>query len=116
MGAGAANSSGPASSSITLPGTEDQRAFDLLGEKFPSANADGATARVVMRAPDGEKISNAEHKAALEATLTEVKESSSIGQVTDPFATQAVSTDGTTAYAQVTYTANDTDRRRSHRS
>ncbi|MGW1091635.1 MMPL family transporter [Streptomyces sp. NPDC002596] len=110
VGAGAANSSGPASSSITLPGTEAQRAFDLLGEKFPSANADGATARVVMRAPDGEKISNAEHKAALEATLTEVKESSSrIGQVTDPFATQAVSTDGTTAYAQVTYTAKDTD-------
>ncbi|MER5616836.1 MMPL family transporter [Streptomyces sp. NPDC002215] len=110
VGAGAANSSGPASSSITLPGTEAQRAFDLLGEKFPSANADGATARVVMRAPDGEKLSNTEHKAALEATLTEVKESSSrIGQVTDPFAAQAVSTDGTTAYAQVTYTAKDTD-------
>ncbi|AXE75814.1 hypothetical protein C5746_01100 [Streptomyces atratus] len=41
--------------------------------------------------------------------MTEVKESSSIGRVTDPFATQAVSTDGTTAYVQVTYTAKDTD-------
>ncbi|MBT2897986.1 MMPL family transporter [Streptomyces sp. McG3] len=110
VGIGASTGSGPASSSISLPGTEAQRAFDLLGEKFPAANADGATARVVLRAPDDEKISTPENKAALEATLAGIKDSSSrIGQISDPFATKAVSADGTTAYAQVTYTATDAD-------
>ncbi|MFE5240434.1 MMPL family transporter [Streptomyces sp. NPDC056627] len=110
VGAGAASSSGPASSSISLPGTEAQKAFDLLGEKFPAANAEGATARVVLRAPDGEKISSPENKTALEATLADVKGSSArIGQVSDPIASKALSADGTTAYAQVTYTAKDAD-------
>ncbi|WP_371621529.1 MMPL family transporter [Streptomyces sp. NBC_01116] len=110
VGIGASTSSGPASSSITLPGTEAQRAFDLLGEKFPAANADGATARVVLRAPDGEKISTPENKAALEATLARVKDSSSrIGQISDPFTSKALSADGTTAFAQVAYTATDAD-------
>ncbi|MEU5974453.1 MMPL family transporter [Streptomyces sp. NPDC047315] len=110
VGVGAASSSGSPSTAITLPGTEAQRAMDLLAEKFPAANADGATARVVVRAPDGEQIGAAEHRAALEATLTDVKESSDrVGQVTDPFAARAVSADGSTAYAQVTYTAADTE-------
>ncbi|MFE1795384.1 MMPL family transporter [Streptomyces sp. NPDC059517] len=110
VGIGASTSSGPASSSITLPGTEAQRAFDLLGEKFPAANADGATARVVLRAPDGEKISSSENRTALEATLADVKDSSSrIGQISDPFTSKTVSADGTTAYAQVTYTSKEAD-------
>ncbi|WP_327710589.1 MMPL family transporter [Streptomyces sp. NBC_00464] len=110
VGAGAAGTSGSANSSFTLPGTESQRAFDLLGEKFPAANAEGASARVVLRAPDGQKISSAENRAAAEAALTDLKNSSSrIGQVSDPFATKAVSADGTTAYAQVNYTAAAAD-------
>ncbi|MFE9399227.1 hypothetical protein [Streptomyces flavidovirens] len=40
-----------------MPGTESQKAFDLLEEKFPDASADGAGARVEVRAPEGEKIS-----------------------------------------------------------
>ncbi|WP_285568256.1 MMPL family transporter [Streptomyces sp. RTGN2] len=105
VGAGAAGTSGSADSSFTLPGTESQRAFDLLGEKFPAANAEGASARVVLRAPDGERIGSAENKAAAEAALTDLRNSSSrIGRVSDPFATKAVSADGTTAYAQVNYT------------
>ncbi|OKK15484.1 hypothetical protein AMK09_25445 [Streptomyces sp. CB02488] len=110
VGAGAAGTSGSADSSFTLPGTESQRAFDLLGEKFPAANAEGASARVVLRAPDGRKISGAENKAAAEAALKDLRNSSSrIGQVSDPFATKAVSADGTTAYAQVNYTAAAAD-------
>ncbi|MFF1678513.1 MMPL family transporter [Streptomyces sp. NPDC058256] len=110
LGAAAASSSGPQSSSFTLPGTEAQRANDLLNEKFPAANAEGATARIVLRAPDGEKVGSAANKSALEETLAEVKNSSPrIAQVSDPFTTKTVSTDGTTAYSQVTYTAKDTD-------
>ncbi|MFJ1748987.1 MMPL family transporter [Streptomyces sp. NPDC088116] len=110
LGIGASTGSGPASSSLSLPGTEAQRAFDLLGEKFPAANADGATARVVVRAPDGGKIGSPENKAALEAALAGIEDSSArIGQISDPFTTKALSADGTTAYAQVTYTTPDSD-------
>ncbi|MFD8936163.1 MMPL family transporter [Streptomyces sp. NPDC059578] len=110
LGAVAVGGPGPTGSAITLPGTEAQRAMDLLAEKFPAANADGATARVVLRAPDGEKIGEAGNRNALAATLAGVEKSSpDIAQVTDPFAAKAVSADGTTAYAQVTYTAADTE-------
>ncbi|THC43115.1 MMPL family transporter [Streptomyces sp. A1499] len=110
VGGAAASGSGPVGSSITLPGTEAQRAMDLLGKKLPAANAEGATARVVVRAPHGEKISDVGNKAALTTTLKEVKDSSSrIGSVGDPFTAKTVSKDGSTAYAQVTYTVKDTD-------
>ncbi|MET8686146.1 MMPL family transporter [Streptomyces sp. NPDC004732] len=109
-GAAAASSSGPQDTAVTLPGTEAQRANDLLAEKFPAASADGASARVVVRAPAGEKISSAANRQALEDTLTGAKESSPrVAQVSDPFTDKTVSATGTTAYAQVTYTAKDTD-------
>ncbi|MEU6822190.1 MMPL family transporter [Streptomyces atriruber] len=110
MGTAAAGSSGPQDTAVTLPGTEAQRANDLLAEKFSAASADGASARVVVRAPAGEKIGSAANKQALEDTLTGVQKSSPrIAQVSDPFMDKTVSADGTTAYAQVTYTAKDTD-------
>ncbi|MFE3093756.1 MMPL family transporter [Streptomyces sp. NPDC059248] len=110
VGAAAVGGSGPTSSAITLPGTEAQRAMDLLADKFPAANADGATARVVLRAPDGERIGDAGNRDAVAATLAEVEKSSpDIVRVTDPLAAEAVSADGTTAYAQVTYASADTE-------
>ncbi|MFD0412595.1 MMPL family transporter [Streptomyces sp. NPDC127108] len=110
VGVAAANGSGPQTSNVTLPGTEAQRANDLLEKQFPAANADGANARVVLRAPGGEKIGSADNRAALEATLAEVKKSSAhIAKVTDPFAAKAVSANGTTAYSQVTYSVTDTE-------
>ena len=36
---------------FSIPGTEAQKAFDLLEERFPEASADGATARIVFKAP-----------------------------------------------------------------
>ncbi|MCN9244694.1 MMPL family transporter [Streptomyces sp. RY43-2] len=110
MGAAAANSSGGASSAFTLPGTEAQRANDLLGDKFPAANAEGATARVVLRAPDGEKITGSRYRAEATATLKDLKGSSSrVASVSDPFTGGAVSKDGTTVYAQVVYRAAPAD-------
>ncbi|MGW0583205.1 MMPL family transporter, partial [Streptomyces sp. NPDC002920] len=42
-----------------MPGIEAQKAFDLIGERFPGSSADGATARIVFIAPDGEKVTAA---------------------------------------------------------
>ncbi|MFF7984096.1 MMPL family transporter [Streptomyces sp. NPDC007901] len=110
VGAAAANSSESATSSFTLPGTEAQRANDLLGEKFPTANVEGATARVVLRAPDGEKITSSAHKADIAAILEGLRDSSSgVASVGDPFVGGTVSEDGTTAYVPVVYKAAATE-------
>ncbi|MFD9887462.1 MMPL family transporter [Streptomyces alboflavus] len=110
VGVAAANGSGPQTTNVTLPGTEAQRANDLLEKQFPAANADGANARVVLRAPGGEKVDSADNRAALKATLADVRKSSAhIAKVSDPFAAKAVSANGTTAYSQVTYSVPDTE-------
>ncbi|MFI5756290.1 MMPL family transporter, partial [Streptomyces sp. NPDC051569] len=57
--------SGTASTSISLPGTEAQKAFDLLEDRFPAANAENAGARVVLRAP-GEDNLGKSHRADVE--------------------------------------------------
>jgi RND superfamily putative drug exporter len=45
---------GTESDSFTVPGTEAQRALDLLDAKFPGTG--GATARIVFAAPDGHTL------------------------------------------------------------
>ncbi|MCX5397643.1 MMPL family transporter [Streptomyces sp. NBC_00102] len=110
VGAVAAGTTNTASSNFSLPGTESQRAFDLLAEKFPAANAEGASARVVVRAPQGERVDGGANRTAMEKVLAELKDSSSrVAQVSDPFAARTVSEDGVTAYAQITYTVGAAD-------
>ncbi|MFJ9085556.1 MMPL family transporter [Streptomyces sp. NPDC102384] len=110
VGAAAANSTESTSSSFSLPGTEAQRANDLLAKKFPAANIEGAGARVVLRAPDGEKITSSAHKAEVAAILKDLRNSSSaVASVGDPFTGGTVSEDGTTAYAPVAYKVKATE-------
>ncbi len=106
-GVGAATAPAATSSSFSIPGTEAQRAFDLLEERFPGAGADGATARVVFKAPDGGKMTDAAPKAVVEETVAALKSGSDqIVSVTDPYTAQAVSRDGSTAYVSVAYKVN----------
>ncbi|WEH27992.1 MMPL family transporter [Streptomyces sp. AM 3-1-1] len=108
-GAAAVSTTSTNTTGLTLPGTESQRAVDLLDEKFPAVNADGASATVVLRAPGGQDIADAGPKKAVTATLKGIRDSSSrIADVSDPFADGTVSEDSTTAYAQVTYTVKET--------
>ncbi|GHA06016.1 MMPL family transporter [Streptomyces echinoruber] len=102
-GLGAAHAPSAGSGAFSIPGTEAQRAFDLLDERFPGLSADGATARVVFRAPAGEKITGAGAKAAVERTVKELAGGPEVASVADPYAARTVSRTGTTAYAQVRY-------------
>ncbi|NSL43791.1 MMPL family transporter [Streptomyces sp. 8P21H-1] len=104
-GAGAAASSAPPppADTFSMPGTESQETVDLLKEKFPAANADGASARVVVRAPEGEKISDPGPRRRVTALVAELSEGPQVVAASDPFAPDAVSEDGRTAYTIVTY-------------
>ncbi|WP_432107548.1 MMPL family transporter [Streptomyces sp. AA1529] len=103
-GVGASTASTPPDDDFALPGTQAQKAFDLLEDRVPEANAEGATARMVFRAPTGEKITAGPNKAAVEKAREELSGGQAAG-VSDPFAkgSGAVSKDGSIAYASVQY-------------
>ncbi|CNF46796.1 putative membrane transport protein [Mycobacterium tuberculosis] len=94
---------------LSMPGTESQKAFDLLDQRFPQGNAQGAEARLVFRAPDGQRVTARENRAAVEGALASLEGSGQVASSTDPYETGAVSADGTIAYAVVTYTADAVD-------
>ncbi|MDC0772941.1 MMPL family transporter [Streptomyces sp. HD] len=102
-GVGAASAPTAGNTSFSIPGTEAQKAFDLLEQRFPGMSADGATARVVFKAPDGEKMTDAANKATVEETVKELSDGSEVASVADPYTAHAVSKDGTIAYASVKY-------------
>ncbi|MEU9999221.1 MMPL family transporter [Streptomyces sp. NPDC050848] len=103
-GVGAATAPAATSSSFSIPGTEAQKAFDLLEQRFPGGSADGGTARVVFKAPEGQKMTDPANKAKVQDVVAELKSGSDqVASVTDPYTAQAVSKDGSTAYVSVSY-------------
>ncbi|MEW1889450.1 MMPL family transporter [Streptomyces sp. IBSBF 3010] len=106
-GFGASSAATATSSSFSIPGTEAQKAFDLLEQRFPAASADGATARIVFKAPEHEKMTDAANKAEVNKITRELREGSDqIASVTDPYTGKAVSKNGSTAYISVSYKVN----------
>ncbi|WP_316749050.1 MMPL family transporter [Streptomyces herbicida] len=102
-GVGAASAPAAGNTSFSVPGTEAQKAFDLLEQRFPGMSADGATARVVFKAPSGEKMTAAANKKIVKKTVAELKDGSEVASVADPYQSRAVSKNGTVAYASVKY-------------
>ncbi|MEV8401255.1 MMPL family transporter [Streptomyces niveus] len=86
-----------------MPGIEAQKAYDLIGERFPGADANGANARIVFVAPDGEKVTATDTRAVIDDFVAETGRGSQVASAVSPFAADAVSEDGSTAYAVVTY-------------
>ncbi|MQY09089.1 MMPL family transporter [Actinomadura macrotermitis] len=103
FGVGAATLKGPTANDFSIPGTEAQRAIDLMRDRMPQANADGAVARVVFSAPPGTKVTDPAAKAAVEQAVGKLKAVPQVAGVADPYQVNAVSPDGRIAYAQATY-------------
>ncbi|MFC7260268.1 MMPL family transporter [Streptomyces lutosisoli] len=103
VGFGAATAPAAPDASNSMPGIESQKAFDLMEQRFPGAKADGASARVVFVAPDGQKVTASENKAAIEKFVSEAADGSQVAGAVSPFQAKAVSKDASTAYATVTY-------------
>ncbi|MBA4025527.1 MAG: hypothetical protein C0482_24490 [Gordonia sp.] len=109
--AGAAVALAPAGeeAELSMPGIESQKAFDLLDERFPDGDSQGAEARLVFQAPHGRQITATENRAAVEGTLGVLEGGDQVASVTDPFETDAVSDDDTIAYSTVTYSVGAVD-------
>src|ERR671924_645520 len=92
---------GKTNDKFEVPGTESQEAQQLLEEKYPAAS--GTYARLVFKAPAGEKLTDAENREGIEATLHKAAKSEDVMSVTNPYETGAISKDGTIGYADVIY-------------
>ena len=84
-----------------LPGTESQRAYDLLSERFPEQSGD--TANAVFAVDKGSVLDPA-NKPRIEAVRAEIEKSPEVLAVADPFAKGApVSQDGRITFAQIQF-------------
>ena len=104
-GAGAATLAGETTSTFNIPGQESTVALDKIGEQF-GAGSEGATARVVVQAPDGATLTTPDNAAAIGDLVAELGELPGVASASDPLdpAAPAVNADQTTAYSTVTYT------------
>jgi RND superfamily putative drug exporter len=94
-------------SSFRLPGTESQRAFDLLSQHFPAAKGD--TDQLVFRARSG-KLSDPATKARVQAALQRVAANGIVGSVDSPFSPRGrLTKDGRIGVANVNYKKSTND-------
>ncbi|GHA65461.1 membrane protein [Streptomyces tauricus] len=92
---------GKVSTEFSVPGIESQQAQDLLQEKFPTAA--GGVARVVFAAPEGDRLTGSEAKAALTGSLKKAAAVPGVLNVSDPARTGTVSQDSRIGYADVLF-------------
>ena len=96
-----ATAAGDYVNNFRLPGTESQRAYDLLKEKFPEQSGD--TASVVFAVDQGRVLDDA-NRPAIERVVGEIEKSPEVLAVGDPFAQGApVSENGRITFAQIQF-------------
>ena len=109
VGIGAMSSTGSTTDSLALPGTQSQKAIDLLEKEFPQASASGATARVVFEAPTGQKLTVGADRTAVESLVAKLEKSPQVSSVSDPFTSGQISKSGAIGFAGVTYKVAQAD-------
>src|SRR6185312_12090980 len=92
-----------------IPGSDTQRATDLIESQFQSEQ--GAVLNLVFAAPQGERLDTPERKAAIEKAVALLKTDefapadgkAGIESVGDPFSKQTFSKNGRIAYAEAQF-------------
>jgi RND superfamily putative drug exporter len=103
FGTAAATLAGPTSEAFTIPGTESQRAIELVQDRFPQTAVGGATARVVVAAPDGGAVLDPAYEDTIAQLVGALETAPQVARVVGPAESGAVSADGRIAYAEVSY-------------
>ena len=93
-----------------IPGSDTQRATDLIEQEF--ATEQGGVLNVVFAAPEGERLDTDERKAAIEAAMRELRtdtefkpteDTAGLTSVGDPFSDQTFADSGRIAYAEAQF-------------
>ncbi len=101
LGVGALALGGTTTNTFSIPGTESQRALDALKTDLPAAS--GASATVVVKAPDGKTLTDPNVKAAVDATVAKATRVPEVIAAIDPFTSKAISPDGRTGLISVQF-------------
>ncbi|MCZ4513008.1 MMPL family transporter [Streptomyces sp. ActVer] len=84
---------------LVAPGSQSEKAMELLEDRFPEAS--GGSAVAVFAVPEGERIDR--HRPAVEAAVDRIADVKQVATVTDPFTGGTISPDGRIGYVQVTF-------------
>ncbi|TCO28179.1 RND superfamily putative drug exporter [Kribbella steppae] len=101
LGVGALTLGGKTTNTFSIPGTESQRALDALKTELPAAS--GASATVVVKAPEGKTLADPAVKAAVGTTVAQVAKVPAVIAAIDPFTSKAISPDGATGLISVQF-------------
>ncbi len=88
--------------SSSIPGSPAQTALTKMDRHFPSPDVQSAD--IVFQAPAGRKVTDADLRKSLAATLKATGDVRGVAEVSDPVESDTVSEDGRTAVAQVGFT------------
>src|SRR5215213_7039749 len=82
-GVGAATLAGETSGTFSIPGQESTTALTLIEEEF-GAGGDGATARVVVQAPDGAPLTAGANATAVEGLVADLAQLPGVVSASNP--------------------------------
>ncbi|MER7458630.1 MMPL family transporter [Micromonospora sp. NPDC126480] len=91
----------PTASDFSMPGTESQRAQDLLAEQFPAAS--GATGTIAVKAPEPGLLGTPQGQAVVGQLTQEAATLPGVIGAVDPLTAQAVTPDGRYGLIQVQF-------------
>ncbi len=87
---------------FTIPGSQSQKALDVVAKEFPTAS--GTSAQLVFQAQDGTTLQSSANAAAVSDVLAKAAKAPQVAAVLSPQQTATVTQDGKTAIAAVQYT------------
>ncbi|WP_037599766.1 MMPL family transporter [Streptacidiphilus rugosus] len=96
-------SGGKTNDTFTIPGTDSQKAANLLMAKVPELG--GGQSQVVFATHGSAKVTDAPYRTGIESAVAGLRKAPQVAVVFDPFQTGGVSRDGHTALGTVQYTA-----------
>lgn len=110
LGVGAFALSGKTVNTFNIPGQESTTALDLIDTRF-GAGSSGATARVVMLAPEGTKVTDPDRAARVAQLVAKLKALPGVTDASNPLdpAAPTVSQDQRAAFSTVTYAVQPPD-------
>ncbi|MGW5558380.1 MMPL family transporter [Micromonospora sp. NPDC003944] len=106
-GLAAATLRGPTASNFTMPGTESQRALDLLADQFPAAS--GATGTIAIKAPADGQLATPQGQAVVQELVQQASTLPGVVGAVNPLQVGAVSPNGRYALVQVQFATGGDD-------
>ena len=86
LAVGARSMGSDLSDNLSLPGTDSQKATDLLDDQLPD-QANGTTP-VTLRAPTGTKITDSKYADGINATVSALRKDPDVRSATSPLSTE----------------------------